>query len=102
MQVREFDDRLVCSQEDQPTFRVELWSWNTGKDGAQRNTTCRTCALHHCDVEHGLSWCREHQQEPGTFVLHACTWTNCGYLQTLRLTGSPPTPDRDRSDATTF
>jgi hypothetical protein len=102
MQVHAFDDRMVCNQEDQPTFMVELWSWDIGENGAQRNTTCSSYTLQHCDVEQALTWCREHQQEPGSFVLHACTWTNCGYLQTLWLTGSPPTPDRDRSAATRF
>ena len=102
MQVQEFDDRMVCSQEDQPTFMVELRSWDLGQHGAQRNTTCSTYTLHDCDVEQALTWCREHQQPSGSFVLHGCTWTNCGYLQTLRLAGNPPTPRRDRGAATRF
>lgn len=55
MQVHEFDEQLVCNQQDQPTFMVELWSWDVDQDGTPRNTTCSSYTLHHCDVEEALS-----------------------------------------------
>ncbi|MDA3628656.1 hypothetical protein OU415_24705 [Saccharopolyspora sp. WRP15-2] len=90
MEVREFDDRKVCSSADQPTFMVELWSWEVGERNPLRGLACCTYTLTSCDVLEALAWCREKQPNPGCFVLHAATWTNHGYLETLWLAGEAP------------
>lgn len=90
MEVREFDDRKVCSSEDHPSFMVELWSWEVAEDNPLRGLSCRTCTLTGCDVLEALAWCRENQPKPGCFVLHAASWTNHGYLETVWLTGEAP------------
>ncbi|MEB3366568.1 hypothetical protein [Saccharopolyspora mangrovi] len=89
MHVREFDDRKVCSSAD-ASFMVELWSWEVAEHNPLRGLTCSTYTLDDCDVLEALDWCREHQSNPGCFVLCAASWTNHRNLETLWLTGHAP------------
>ncbi|MBR8642409.1 hypothetical protein KEF29_31470 [Streptomyces tuirus] len=91
MQAREFDDRRISKTDDRPSYFVEQWSWEVVDDGRRiRDLTCATYTLSDCDVLEALEWAESRRSEPGSFVLHAATWTNQGFLETLWLTGSPP------------
>ncbi|WP_243795290.1 hypothetical protein [Saccharopolyspora gloriosae] len=102
MEVEDFDERLVCEENDQPTFQAELWSWHVDAHGARGGTVRSGHLLTGCEVHEALDWCERNVWEPGCFVLHAGTWTNCGFVRTVRLSGRPPgygEPGRDESSA---
>lgn len=101
MHVGEFDDRNVCDRQEHPTFQFELWSYRYDEHGEPRHAALSTYILNGCDVHEALAWAQENQSNPGCFVLYAGTWTNCGYLETLWLTGKAPGAG-ERSSAVTF
>jgi hypothetical protein len=91
VQVQEFDDRRISKSHDCPSYFIEQWSWQVVEGSRRiRSLVCATYVLTDCDVLEALEWARNNQSTPGSFVLHAATWTNHGYLETLWLTGKAP------------
>lgn len=80
---------------------MELWSWHYDEHGERQGAALNNYVLNGCDVREALSWTQDNQSDPGCFVLHAGTWTNCGFLKTLRLAGEAP-GHGERSAVVTF
>lgn len=93
MEVHDFDDRDVCELLTEPTFMVELWSWNLDRTGEPQHHEMRASVLTGCDVQEAMTWCEQNKPTPGCFVLYAGTWTNRGFLSALWLAGHTPTPE---------